>query len=89
MAISDVWLHILGQPKRLKSPGAKRSSKPIFSKHLKSSAVVAMEWLAELKTNRASERKQKLRWEKIAGWSGIIGVGVAIAGIIVAIWLAK
>jgi hypothetical protein len=37
----------------------------------------------------ATERKQNLRWAKIAGWSAIVGVGVGIAAIIVAIWLAK
>jgi hypothetical protein len=56
----------------------------------------ALDWIAERRENRAlehakaaTERKQTLRWAKIAGWAAVIGVGVGIAGIIVAIWLAK
>ena len=56
----------------------------------------AMEWLAEQRTKEASERKQTLRWAIIAGRMsiasfiiGAIGVGVSIAAIFVAVWLAK
>ena len=56
----------------------------------------ALDWIAERRAKRAlehaqaaTERKQTLRWAKIAGWAGSIGVLVGIAAIIVAIWLAK
>jgi hypothetical protein len=47
------------------------------------------DWLADKSARDATERRQTLRWAKIAGWAAIIGVGVGIAAIIVAIWLAK
>jgi hypothetical protein len=56
----------------------------------------ALDWIGKRRAKRAvehaeaaTERKQTLRWAKIAGWSAIVGVGVGIAAIIVAIWLAK
>lgn len=56
----------------------------------------ALKWIAERRAKRAeehaqaaTERKQTLRWAKIAGWWAIIGVGVSIAAIIVSIWLRK
>jgi hypothetical protein len=55
-----------------------------------------LEWIAERRAKRATEhalaateRKQTLRWAKIAGWSAIIGVCVGIAAIIVSIWLVE
>jgi hypothetical protein len=53
-------------------------------------------WLAEKNAQEATERQQTLRWAITAGDAsiasvviGAIGVGVSIAAILVAIWLAK
>jgi hypothetical protein len=53
-------------------------------------------WLAEKSVQEAAERTQTLRWAKIPGHAsiasvviGAIGVGVSIAAILVAIWLAR
>jgi hypothetical protein len=44
------------------------------------------DWLAD---KYAQERKQTLRWAKIAGWAAIISVIVGTAAIAVTIWLAR
>jgi hypothetical protein len=46
-------------------------------------------WLAEKSKQEVTQQGQTLRWAKIARWSAIIGVGVGIAAIIVAILLAR
>ncbi len=48
------------------------------------------DWLSQ-RDQEDAEREQATRkwWARIAGWAGVVGVVVAIAGGILAIWLQQ
>ena len=46
------------------------------------------DWLAEKNAEESGQQSAILRWARIAGWAGIVGVILTAIGIVISIWLS-